>query len=124
MKIGKHRPANIRSVSRLFRTPFAASQLNTNMARTASATETHGKGFARSMVRRFSTLLISLSPKMARSAPRGPSIPASPRAADRHGAACRYPFVGGSCFLVASPPVQDLLLSAKHLFVGARPFES
>ena len=47
-----------------------------------------------------------------------------PLASDRHGAACRYPFVGGSCFLVASPPVQDLLLSAKHLFVGARPFES
>src|SRR5215831_6990102 len=62
-----------------------------------------------------------LSPKMVRSAPRGPSIPA-PRA-DRHGAACRYPFVGGFCFLVATPRVQDLLLSAKHLFVGARPFE-
>jgi hypothetical protein len=31
------------------------------MARTASATETHGKGFARLMVWRFSTLLISLS---------------------------------------------------------------
>jgi hypothetical protein len=27
-------------------------------------------------------------------------------------------------FLVASRPVLDLLLSAKHLFVGARPFES
>src|SRR5262245_20662413 len=61
---------------------------------------------------------------MARSAPRGPSIPASPRAADRYGRGpCRYPFAGGFCFLVASPPVQDLLLSAKHLFVGARPFE-
>jgi hypothetical protein len=47
-----------------------------------------------------------------------------PLAADRHGAACRYPFVGGFCFLVATPGVQDLLLSAKHLFVSARPFES
>ena len=27
-------------------------------------------------------------------------------------------------FLVASRPVLDLLLCAKHLFVGARPFES
>ena len=46
-----------------------------------------------------------------------------PLASDRHGAACRYPFVGGFCFLVATPRVQDLF-SAKHLFVGARPFES
>ena len=32
---------------------------------------------------------------------------------------CCYPFVGGFCFLVASPPVRDLLLCAKHLFVAA-----
>src|SRR5262249_55912867 len=43
------------------------------MARTTSATETHGKGSARLVVWRFSTLLISLS---LRSALRGSSIPA------------------------------------------------
>jgi len=34
-------------------------------------------------------------------------------------AACRYQFVRGFRFLVASPPVQDLLFSAKHLFGAA-----
>jgi hypothetical protein len=28
----------------------------------------------------------------------------------------RYPFIGGFCFLVATPRMQDLLFSAKHLF--------
>src|SRR6516225_7022740 len=79
MKIGEHRPANIRSVWRLFRTPFAASQLNTNMASTASATETQGKGFARLMVWRFSTLLISLSQDGAECTPRAEhSSPSQP----------------------------------------------
>ena len=32
---------------------------------------------------------------------------------------CRYPFDGGSCLLVASPPVRDLLNFAKDLFGAA-----
>src|SRR5215510_67095 len=48
-----------------------------------------------------------------------PEIAAKVQRRRHHAADRRYPFVGGSCFLVASPHVRDLLLSAKHLFIAA-----
>jgi len=52
------------------------------------------------------------------------SAPSAAPAAGRHGAApYRYPFVGGSCFLVASPPVRDLLNFAKDLFGAAMSWQ-
>jgi hypothetical protein len=48
-----------------------------------------------------------------------PEIAAEVQRRRHHAADRRYPFVGSFPFLVASPPVRDLLIFAKHLFVAA-----